>query len=54
MSLCRSLNNERHGSILAFLRQYLSEINEYGYSASPMEQEAIVFAEKLFPNPMGA
>jgi hypothetical protein len=39
---------ERHGSLLAFLQQYLSEVNEYGYPAAPMEHEAIVFADKLF------
>jgi len=42
---------ERHGSILAFLRQYLSEVNEYGYPAAPMEQEAIAFAGTVFPRP---
>lgn len=40
---------ERHGSIMAFLQQYLSEVNEYGYPAAAMEQEAIAFAESLFP-----
>lgn len=40
---------ERHGSILAFLQQYLSEVNQYGYPAAPMEQEAINFAETIFP-----
>jgi hypothetical protein len=39
---------ERHGSLLAFLQQYLSEVNDYGYPAAPMEHEAIVFADKLF------
>jgi hypothetical protein len=41
---------ERHGSIIAFLQQYLSEVNEYGYPAAAMEQEAIAFAESVFPS----
>ena len=41
---------ERHGSILAFLKRYLSEVNEYGYPAAPMEREAIAFAENEFPS----
>jgi len=41
---------ERLGSIPAFLQQYLSEVNEYGYPAAPMEQEAIAFAEMVFPS----
>jgi hypothetical protein len=41
---------ERHGSIAAFLQQYLSEVNQYGYPAAPMEQEAIAFAESEFPS----
>jgi len=41
---------ERYGSILAFLKQYLSEINKYGYPAAPLEQEAIAFAESVFPH----
>jgi hypothetical protein len=40
---------ERLGSIPAFLQQYLSEVNQYGYPAAPMEQEAIAFAEREFP-----
>jgi hypothetical protein len=40
---------ERLGSILAFLQQYLSEVNEHGYPEAPMEQEAIAFAEIVFP-----
>ena len=40
---------ERHGSILAFLQQYLAECNEHGYPMAPMEQEAVAFAEKEFP-----
>jgi hypothetical protein len=40
---------DRHGSIIAFLQQYLSEVNEYGYPAAAMEQEAIAFAESVFP-----
>jgi hypothetical protein len=40
---------ERHGSILAFLQRYLWECNEFGYPAAPMEQEAVVFAEKMYP-----
>jgi ribulose-5-phosphate 4-epimerase/fuculose-1-phosphate aldolase len=41
---------ERHGSIPAFLQQYLSEVNQYGYPAAPMEQEAVAFAESVFPS----
>jgi hypothetical protein len=41
---------ERYGSIPAFLQQYLSEVNQYGYPAAPMELEAIVFAEACFPS----
>lgn len=41
---------ERYGSIPAFLQQYLSEVNQYGYPAAPMEQEAIAFAESVFPS----
>jgi hypothetical protein len=41
---------ERYGSIPVFLQQYLSEVNQYGYPAAPMEQEAIVFAESVFPS----
>ncbi len=40
---------ERLGSILAFLQQYLTEVNQHGYPAAPMEQEAIAFAETEFP-----
>jgi hypothetical protein len=40
---------ERLGSILAFLQRYLWECNEVGYPAAPMEQEAIAFAESVFP-----
>ena len=40
---------ERHGSILAFLQRYLSECNEFGYPAAPMEQEAVAFADQVFP-----
>lgn len=35
---------ERHGSILAFLRQYLDECLTIGYPAAPMEQEAIILS----------
>jgi hypothetical protein len=45
---------ERLGGIPAFLRQYLSEVNQHGYPAAPMEQEAIDFAESEFPNQGGA
>ena len=38
---------ERHGSILAFLRQYLHECLTIGYPAAPMEQEAIVVSERV-------
>lgn len=41
---------ERHGSIPAFLQQYLNEVNQYGYPANPMEQEAVAFAESVFPS----
>jgi hypothetical protein len=41
---------ERHGSIPAFLQQYLAEVNQYGYPANPMEQEAVAFAESAFPS----
>jgi hypothetical protein len=41
---------ERLRSIPAFLQQYLSEVNQYGYPAAPMEQEAITFAESVFPS----
>lgn len=41
---------ERCGSIRAFLQQYLSEVNEHGYPAAPMEQEAIAFADSVFPS----
>jgi hypothetical protein len=41
---------ELHGSILAFLQQYLSEVNQHGYPAAPLEQEAIAFAESEFPS----
>ncbi len=40
---------ENCGSIAAFLQTYLSEVNEHGYPQAPMEQEAIIFAEKEFP-----
>lgn len=40
---------DRHGSIIAFLQQYLSEVNEYGYPAAAIEQEAIAFAKSVFP-----
>ena len=42
---------ERHGSILGFLARDLSECNEFGYPAAPMEQEAIAFAVSVFPQP---
>jgi len=40
---------ERRGSILAFLRRYLFEVNEFGYPDAPMEQDAIAFAEYIWP-----
>ncbi len=40
---------ERYGSIPAFLQQYLAEVNQFGYPANPMEQEAVAFAESVFP-----
>lgn len=41
---------QSHGSIQAFLQQYLAEVNQYGYPANPMEQEAVAFAESVFPS----
>jgi Domain of unknown function (DUF4157) len=41
---------ERLGSIPAFLQQYLAEVNQHGYAAAPMEQEAVIFAESEFPS----
>jgi hypothetical protein len=41
---------EQCGGISGFLKKYLSEINEYGYPAAPMEQDAISFAYRMFPN----
>ncbi len=38
---------ERFGSVPAFLRQYLHECLTLGYPAAPMEQEAILGAERL-------
>jgi len=35
--------------IIAFLQKYLSEVNDCGYPAAPAEQEAIAFAESVFP-----
>jgi hypothetical protein len=35
---------------MAFVQQYLSEVNQYGYPAAAMEQEAIVFAGSVFPS----
>lgn len=32
---------ERYGSAAGFLRTYLGECLEYGYLATPLEQEAI-------------
>jgi hypothetical protein len=34
---------EHHGSIAAFLLQYLSDLNKYGYDAAPLEREAVAF-----------
>jgi hypothetical protein len=42
--------HERWGGISGFLRQYLTQCNEYGYPDAPMELEAIAFAEKEFPS----
>lgn len=39
---------ESCGSIAAFLQKYLSEVNEHGYPEAPLEQEAIIFAEREF------
>lgn len=44
---------ERLGSIPAFLQHYLLEVNQHGYAAAPMEQEAITFAESEFPSQVG-
>ena len=42
---------ERYGSISAFLRRYLFEVNEVSrYPETPMEQDAVAFAESLFPS----
>jgi hypothetical protein len=42
---------ERYGSISTFLRRYLFEVNEVNrYPETPMEQDAVAFAESLFPN----
>jgi len=40
---------ERHGGIPGFLQHYLAEVNQHGYPAAPMEQEAVAFAESVFP-----
>lgn len=40
---------ERYESILGFLQRFLFEVNEYRYPETPMEQEAVVFAETIFP-----
>jgi Domain of unknown function (DUF4157) len=45
---------ERLGGIPAFLQQYLSEVNQHGYPAAPMEQEVVAFAESEFPTQGGA
>jgi len=45
--LVHTAQYERHGSILAFLRQYLHECLTIGYPAAPLEQEAVVAAERL-------
>ena len=41
---------ESCGGFDGFLQKYLSEVNEYGYPAAQMEQEAIAFAESEFPS----
>ena len=38
---------ERHGSILAFLRQYLHECLTIGYPGAPMEQEATTLSARV-------
>lgn len=38
---------ERHGSVFAFLRQYLHECLTIGYPAAPMEQEAIIVSARV-------
>ena len=45
--LAHTAQYERHGSILAFLRQDLHECLTIGYPASPLEQEAVLAAERL-------
>jgi len=45
--LVHTAQYERHGSILAFLRQYLHECLTLGYPAAPLEQEAVLAAERL-------
>jgi hypothetical protein len=45
--LVHTAQYERCGSIIAFLRQYLHECLTLGYPDAPMEQEAILTAERL-------
>jgi hypothetical protein len=45
--LVHTAQYERMESIAAFLRQYLHECLTVGYSASPMEQEAVIQAARL-------
>jgi hypothetical protein len=40
---------ERCGSISTFLQRYCFELNEFRYPETPMEQDAVVFVETLFP-----
>ena len=41
---------EHHGSILTFLQRYLTEVNEFRYPDIPLEQDAVSFAEAIFPD----
>ena len=45
--LVHTAQYERCGSIIDFLRLYLHECLTIGYPAAPMEQEAVVAAERL-------
>jgi hypothetical protein len=42
--------HERCGSISKFLQRYCFELNEFRYPETPMEQDAVVFVETLFPD----
>lgn len=40
---------EKYGSFVAFMQQYLAEVNQHAYLAAPMEREAVAFSEAEFP-----